>query len=317
MTVDAQAQWVLDAIAEAEADGRPKYEHGTPDAARQMYRDARGALSPEPPDVAVCADLAIPGPAGDIAARYYRPADSSEEETLPALMYYHGGGWVIGDLDTHDVICRGLANAGGFAVVSVDYRLAPEHPFPAAVDDALAAVRWLAGSEHGLAIDRRRIAVGGDSAGGNLAAVVCLACRDGGPHIGAQMLIYPATDLHRNTASHEQFGLGHLLTSPMQDWFRHHYAPRAEQWTDWRLSPLLAPSHKDLPAAFVLTAECDPLRDEGKAYADALAQDGTPVEYECVPGQIHGFLTMGRVIGEADRAIHRIAAQLADIFADA
>jgi acetyl esterase len=314
MSIDAQAQWVLDAVAQAQKEGQPKYEDGDAETARRLYRDARGALSPDPPEVAECRDLAAPGPAGDIPVRYYRPAGSAVGTALPTLVYYHGGGWVIGDLDTHDVICRGLANAGAFAVVSVDYRLAPEHPFPAAVEDAVAAVRWLADGNHDLAIDRGRIAVGGDSAGGNLAAVVCLACRNGGPAISAQMLIYPATDMHRDTASHRQFGAGHLLTAPMQDWFRAQYVPEPTQWNDWQVSPLLADDHAGLPPAHVLTAGCDPLRDEGKAYADTLKASGVAVDYVCVDGQIHGFLTMGRVIDAAGDAVTLLAEHLATVF---
>jgi len=315
MTVDAQAQWVLDAIAKAQSEGQPKYEDGDAATARRLYRDARGALSPEPPAVAESRDLTAPGPAGAIPLRYYRPAASTADTALPALMFYHGGGWVIGDRDTHDVICRGLTNAGGFAVVSVDYRLAPEHPFPAAVDDAVAALRWLATGDHDLAVDRRRLAVGGDSAGGNLAAVVALACRDGGPAIAAQSLIYPATDMHRDTGSHSQFSAGHLLTAPMQDWFRHQYVPEPAQWDDWRVSPLRAADHSGLPPALVLTAECDPLRDEGRAYADKLAASGVAVEYVCFKGQIHGFLTMGRVIDDAGKAVDLLAGHLAAAFA--
>jgi acetyl esterase len=230
---------------------------------------------------------------------------------LPVLVYFHGGGWTIGDLDTHDVLCRDLANGSGCAVVSVDYRMAPEHPFPAAVDDCLAATRWVRANAVSLRVDARRLAVGGDSAGGNLAAVVCLALRDGGDALPAfQLLIYPATDMRAVAPSHTTNAQGYVLTADSIAYYRGHYIADPAQWTDWRASPLLAGDHGRLPPALVVTAGFDPLRDEGRQYADALSGAGTKAEYVCFERQIHGFITMGRVIDEANTAVALCAAAL-------
>jgi acetyl esterase len=279
--------------------------------ARTAYRDRRGVLQPKPQDVAEVRELSCDGPHGAIAMRLYRPLGSTADETLPVLVYCHGGGWVIGDLDTHDTLCRELANRSGVAVVAVDYRLAPEHRFPAAYDDAYAATAWVAAHADSLGVDAMRIAVGGDSAGGNLAAAVALGARDaGGPAIAFQLLIYPATDMRRSHPSHVANGDGYLLTKDTIRWFHDHYIDHARHDTDWRASPLLAADHARLPPALVVTAGYDPLRDEGLDYARVLADAGNAVSYVCFERQIHGFITMGKVLGEANTAVALCAAEL-------
>ncbi len=308
MTLHAGAKWVLDAIAAAEADGRPPMEETTPEQSRALYRDSRAALTPEAPDMAVVEDDVFPGDGGDVAIRYYRPNGAKPTDALPVMVFYHGGGWVIGDLDTHDVVCRTLANAGKFAVISVDYRMGPEHKFPAAVDDSFAALRWVADGAGGRAIDPQRIAVCGDSAGGNLAAVMAIMARDeSGPALVFQGLIYPATNMDRDTQSHIDFAEGHLLTAKSQVWFQDLYLRGPQDRNDWRTSPLKHPDLSNLPPALVVTAGYDPLRDEGEAYADRLEEAGVASEYSCYEGQIHGFVTMGKVIDEAASALGEIA----------
>jgi acetyl esterase len=262
--------------------------------ARRIYRDTRAALSPRAPDVAEARLLIAPGP---VALRAYRPAGSRPEEALPALVYFHGGGWVIGDLDTHDVLCRQLANGARCAVYSVDYRMGPEHPFPAAVEDCLAATAFVAGRHE-------RVAVGGDSAGGNLAAVVALLARDAGaPSIAFQLLIYPATDQRMQHASIQRNGEGYLLTKQAMDYFQAQYLPRKEDFVDWRASPLLAKSLARLPPAYVITAGYDPLLDEGRAYAERMASEGVEVAYREYPDMVHGFILFGGVLDTANVAV--------------
>jgi len=285
----------------------------TPADARALYRERRTFTQPDPPRVAEIRELAADGPHGSISLRLYRPLSDGPTPAalLPVLVYFHGGGWVIGDLDTHDVLCRQLANASGCGVVSVDYRLAPEHRFPAAVDDAIAATRWVAKQATALGLDATRLAVGGDSAGGNLAAVVCIAARDAGDlPIVYQLLIYPATDMRRSMPSHTTNGEGYLLTRDSITYYHDHYIEDARHDLDWRASPLLAADLGRLPPALVITAGFDPLRDEGLAYADALTQAGNRAMEVCFERQIHGFITMGRVLDETSTAIELCAAEL-------
>jgi acetyl esterase len=225
------------------------------------------------------------------------------------LVYFHGGGWTIGDLDTHDTLCRELAHRAGCAVVAVDYRLAPEHRFPAAVDDAIAATRWVRDNAALLKVDAERLAVGGDSAGGNLAAVVAITARDAGEPIAYQLLVYPATDMRCALPSHRSNGQGYLLTVDTIAYFRGHYIDDP-LYDDWRASPLLARDLSRLPPALLVTAGLDPLRDEGLAYADRLADAGNAVTQVCFERQIHGFITMGRVIPEASSAVAFAAGEL-------
>jgi acetyl esterase len=313
MAIDPQARTLLDAIRQAAV---PAYESLPVAMARQLYRDGRGRLSPETPDVAESRDLTATGRHGMIPLRLYRPLGAEAADFLPTLVYYHGGGWVIGDLDTHDVVCRQLANRAGCVVVAVDYRLAPEHKFPAAVDDAFDALCWIHDHAAGLGIDVGRLAVGGDSAGGNLAAVVALLARDAGlPRLCYQLLIYPATDFAGQYGSQERLAEGHLLTRANQDWFRDQYLWSSTDRCDWRASPMRAPSLAGLPPAYVLTAGYDPLSDEGEAYAQKLESAGVAVTRRHFPGQIHGFITMGRVIGAAGTAIAEAGDALKAAFA--
>jgi acetyl esterase len=218
---------------------------------------------------------------------------------------------VIGDLDSHDVVCRKLALEGELVVLSVDYRLAPEHKFPAAVDDAIAATKWIAENAKQLGVDAARLMVGGDSAGGNLAAVVAIAARDGnGPAIAGQVLIYPATDFTMAHPSHSERETSILLTHSAIRWFRDHYLNGGADVGDWRASPARAKTLIGLPPAYVLTAGADPLRDEGDEYAERLKQAGVAVTYRNFPGQFHGFFTMGKLLQQANIAASEIGAWL-------
>ncbi|MFO1361641.1 MAG: alpha/beta hydrolase [Burkholderiales bacterium] len=313
MPLDPQARAVLERVARAQL---PPYPRLGAAAARTLYRETRGKLAAAPPAVARADDLRATGPVGDVPVRAYRPLGAADAERLPALVYFHGGGWTIGDLDTHDVPCRELANLAHCAVVSVDYRLAPEHRFPAAFDDAVAATHWVHAHAAGLGSDASRLAVGGDSAGGNLAAAVAIALRDTwGPRLAMQTLIYPATDQAADTPSHAAFADGYLLTREAIAWFRDNYLRGPEDAADWRASPLRAPDLAGLPPAYVITAGFDPLLDEGRAYAERLRAAGVKVTYECFAGMIHGFITMGGAIAAAHHALYRAALGLKQAFA--
>ena len=234
---------------------------------------------------------------------------------MPALVFFHGGGWVIGDLDSHDGICRHLANAARCAVASVHYRLAPEDKFPAAVEDCFAATRWLAETGAALGIDGARLAVGGDSAGGNLAAVVSILARDcGTPTLLSQFLLYPAVDFVMTRASHQRFAEGYLLTMATMRWFSEHYLRGQEDTTDWRASPLRAADLSGVAPAFVLTAGHDPLCDEGTAYARRLEEWGVAVQHRHIEDQIHGFLMMGKIVQAAGSTLDDIAVALRESF---
>jgi acetyl esterase len=292
-----QARALLDLLIER---GVPPTHTLSVADARRFYRERRHVTQPAPPAVDEVRELAADGPLGPIPLRLYR--HGAAPGPRPALVYFHGGGWVIGDLDTHDTLCRQLAIASGCVVVSVDYRMGPEHPFPAAVDDACAATRWLAAQAGTLGLDATRLAVGGDSAGGNLAAVVALALRGELP-LAFQLLIYPATDQHRTHASHQRNAQGYLLTTDTMTWFHDHYITEQALDGDWRASPLLADTLAGLPPALVLTAGFDPLRDEGVAYAQRLSEAGVRASLVSFERQIHGFILMGRVIDEANEAV--------------
>jgi len=303
-----QAQALLRLIAEK---GVPPTHTLTPQQARGYYLERRTFTQPDPQEVSSVRNLEARGPAGPIPLRSYRPLGAAADARLPVLVYFHGGGWVIGDLDTHDVLCRELANRAGCAVISVDYRLAPEHRFPAAVDDAVAATRWVRANAAQLQVDADRLAVGGDSAGGNLAAVVAIAARDAGDlPIAFQLLIYPATDQRRGWPSHAANGQGYLLTRESMDYYHDHYLQDASHDLDWRASPLLHPDLSGLPPAFVLTAGYDPLRDEGLQYAHKLSATGNRTTLVNFERQIHGFILMGRVLDEANAAVQLCAMQL-------
>ncbi|MGC8477875.1 MAG: alpha/beta hydrolase [Acetobacteraceae bacterium] len=309
--LDPDVLLVLDLIRLA---GRPPFEQLTPAEAREAYMKSRAILQPEPEPVAEARDLAAPGPHGPIPLRLYRPQGGAAP--LPGLIYYHGGGWLLGGLDSHDVVCRRFANAARCVVVSVDYRMAPEHKFPAAIDDCAAATGWAIGQAAALGIDPARVAVGGDSAGGNLAAVMALMARDGAlPRLAYQLLIYPATDMTMTTVSAQTVGPGVPLTSATMKWFIDHYMRGPEDMIDWRASPIRAASVAGTAPALVLTAAADPLRDEGIAYAARLEREGVRTTAIHLTDQIHGFLSMGKVIRAADTAIDMMAASLRRAFA--
>src|SRR6185295_10340050 len=266
--LDAEARMLLDLMAKAVQDGRPKLSTLPYAVGRQAVDKMSEDSEADPPQVGEVADGAFAGPGGQIRFRRYRPLGAAAGP-LPTLIYYHGGGFVIGNIETHDSTCRRLANKSRCQVISIDYRLAPEHPFPAPTDDGVASFRHIRDNARSFDADPARIAVGGDSAGGAIAAVVCQVCRDAGDAPPAfQMLIYPATDSSKESTSRKEFAKGYFLTKELMDWFWQAYTPTGTSQSDLRLSPLLARDFRGLPPAFVLTAGFDPLRDEGRAYAD-------------------------------------------------
>ena len=309
VVLDPDAAAVFKAYQEA---GRPPYETVSPSEARELYLKGRAVSNPEPPELKSVQALAIPSPHGSIPARIYTPLKLRQNSGLaPGLVFFHGGGWVIGDLDSHDAVCRKLAHEGELIVISVDYRLAPEHKFPAAADDAIAATKWIAGNSKRLGVDASRLMVGGDSAGGNLAAVVAISARDGdGPEITGQVLIYPATDFAMTHASHSEPETSILLTHSVIKWFCNHYLNGRGDIDNWKASPARAKILAGLPPAYVLTAGADPLRDEGDEYAKRLREAGVAVTYRHFPGQFHGFFTMGKLLVQANVAASEIGAWL-------
>lgn len=307
MKLHPDSQNVLDIIRQS---GRQPYEAMSVAQARATYAAGREATMGPPQPVAAVEALEISGPGGVLPLRLYRPA-AKDDGALPLLVYFHGGGWVLGGIDSHDGLCRRLANGSGCAVASVEYRLAPEHPFPAAIEDATAALQALSRMAASLGLDPGRIAVGGDSAGGTLAAVAALRARDeGGPRLAFQLLLYPVCDMAMDAASHVAFAEGHLLTRATLEWFRKHYLGETGP-DDWRASPLRAESLAGLPPAFVLTASHDPLRDEGEAYARRLVEAGVPTTTWRVEGMLHGFLPMDKLISDAASTVETIARYLA------
>jgi acetyl esterase len=285
----------------ARAANRPKYETLDPAAARAQYAAGRPVLQPPSPEVAEARDLALPN---GVRMRLLRPAGSTAGEVLPGLVFAHGGGWVFGDIDTHDHLARSLANEAGVAVLTVDYRLAPEHRFPAAVEDFAEAVRYAHANAAALGMDPARIAVGGDSAGGNLSAVAALMARDGTlPPLAFQLLLYPALDMAQNHDSLLRFQDGVPLTTVLMRWFRDHYAPEPTSWNDWRASPLRAASLAGTCPAYVLTVAHDPLVDEGREYAARLEREGVRVTHVHVADMMHGVLTMGAIVKPAAELI--------------
>ena len=312
--LDGEVRLLLDLMEQAEKDGRPKL-HTLPYAKGRAEVDRMSeGCEAEPPEVAAVVDGTIPVPGAALKVRRYRPL-GVEGKSLPTLIYYHGGGWVIGNIETHDSTCRRIANKSRCQVISVDYRLAPEHPFPTPIEDSLAAFRHIRDNAALYEADPARLAVGGDSAGGNIAAVLCQACKQTGEPMPAfQMLIYPATDARRQSASRRLFAEGYFLTEDLMDWFWKAYAPADADLTDVRLSPVLAEDVSGLPPAFVLTAGYDPLRDEGRAYADRLIDAGVKTTYVNYPGTIHGFFSLTRFLKQGLKANDEAAAVLAAHF---
>lgn len=296
MPLDPQAQAFLDQMAALNA---PPLNQLPPEIARQGAKLQLGIAEPEP--VAKVENRTIPGPQGDIPVRIYTPEGIGP---FPVLVFFHGGGWVICDLDTHDEACRSLANGTPCIVVSVDYRLAPEHKFPAAVEDCYAATQWVASNAASLNGDPSRIAVGGDSAGGNLTAVIAQLARDRGePSLVFQLLIYPATNFNSDTPSSRENADGYFLTRDDMIWFMNHYLNSPDDRNSPLASPALAADLSGLPPALVITAEYDPLRDEGEQYGQMLKEAGVPVTISRYNGMIHGFVTFpGFDQGERARA---------------
>jgi len=316
--LDAEARTLLDLMDEATKAGRPKLE-SLPHAVGRTAVDKMSEDSEaDPPQVADVIDGVFTGPGSQIHYRRYRPLaplGGANAGTLPTLIYYHGGGFVIGTIETHDSTCRRLANKSRCQVISIDYRLSPEHPFPAPIDDGIAAFRYVRDNAVALGADAARLAVGGDSAGGAVAAVVCQAMRDAkeaGPAF--QMLIYPATDSSKESGSRKSFAEGYFLTKSLMDWFWKAYVPADTDLADLRLSPLLAKDFTGLPPAFVLTAGYDPLRDEGRAYADRLIDAGVKTTYVNYPGTIHGFFSLTRFLKQGLKANDEAAAVMGAFF---
>jgi acetyl esterase len=313
MPLDPEIQAMLDALAAMNA---PPMSAGTPEEARQAFRFMTVEMRRPETVIPVkeTEDVVISTDNGDLAARIYRP--DTAEGPLPTIVFAHGGGFVIGDIETHDNQCRAVCAGTDAVVVSIDYRLAPEAPWPAAVHDTHAAVQWAADHIDELGGDADRLAIAGDSAGGNLSAVVALVARDEGPQLCAQLLIYPATDLGEDSVHQSRVdnAEGYFLTADEMIWFRQHYAGGVPDPADPRLSPLKADDLSGLPPAVVATAEFDPLRDEGEAYADALRAAGVEVDAVRYDGMVHGFFDMGPfskgAASATDDAIRRFRALL-------
>jgi acetyl esterase len=302
--LDPQAQALMQLMIDK---GVPPVNTLTPIEARESYRSRRTFTQPDAPEVFKLQDKLVAYNGVNIPVRVYHPFSAQTHSALPALVYLHGGGWTIGDLDTHDVLCRSLCLQANVVVVSVDYRMGPEHKFPAAFDDCVAAFEWTVANAGHLGIDAKRIAIGGDSAGGNLTAAACLQLRSHPVQPAFQLLIYPATIMWQDTPSYHANGQGYLLTKDSIAYYTDNYLRDRNDAKDWRASPQWAESHAGLPPAFVLTAGYDPLRDEGLMYADALSKAGVSTQYVCFERQIHGFITMGRIMQEANTAVSMCA----------
>jgi acetyl esterase len=288
-----------------------------PEQARAAQVAARKAAGVVPPDLSEVADLTAEGPAGPIALRLYRPSQR-RDRAEPFLIFFHGGGFVIGDLDSHDILCRKLALGAGLPVVSVHYRLAPEHRFPACLEDAAAAIDWIFEHTAAYGLDAAAAGIGGDSAGATIATVMALSERDAGRNrFRCQLLIYPVIDLTNSRRSHDIAAPGLPVTGETMRWFRDHYLSSLAEQTDWRASPIFARDLSGLPTTFLVTAGYDPLWDEGDAYARRLQEAGVTTELRHYSGQIHGFLTLGAQLPTADVALQECAAFVARTLARA
>jgi acetyl esterase len=308
MPIHPKAEYLLKKMAEM---GMKPLSGMSPEEARQMIVSSMREAGPPRP-VASVADRMIPGPAGDLMIRVYSPHGRGP---FPLLIFFHGGGFVLGDINTHDPICRELCDGAGCVVMSVEYRLAPENKFPAATDDALAATRWAA--EHASYMDAysERMAVAGDSAGGTLSAVTALRIRDqGGPYICGQLLIYPATDFYKPGTPSLRENSGYFITIEDMEWFMGHYLNDESEADNPYAFPMRAEDLSNLPPALVITGECDPLRDEGEMYAARLKSAGVPVTLTRYEGMIHGFLNFVGVLDQSREAISEACSWLKDIF---
>lgn len=303
--VHPQIQAVIDTLDEL---GVPKLQDISTEAARTLMETMSAARNEDypPPEVAEVEDTATGAEYGNVPVRIYR---TSSDSSAPVIVFYHGGGHVIGSIESYDAVARFLAVKAGCTLVSVEYRMAPEHPFPAAVEDCYDATRWVAGHAEKLRIDPERLAVCGDSAGGNLAAVVALMARDSGAFdVSAQALIYPVIDYRGGTPSYERFGEGYgVLEIDTVSWFMDRYLPDPDKRDDWRASPRNAPSHAGLPPTLVVTAACDVLHDEGVDYAKQLQAAGVAVEQVNFPGMVHGFFSYLGLVDDAERAHETVA----------
>jgi acetyl esterase len=307
-----QTQGLVDAMARMNLIPPDKL---SVEQAREQFRQSRVPFVAPAEAVDSAKDATLPGPGGGLRIRMYRPLGSRSDELLPGLVYFHGGGWVFGDLDSHDPLCRELCNLARCAVVAVDYRLAPENRFPAAVEDAISAIRYVAQHAIALGIDGARLAAGGDSAGGNLAAVAALTFRDqGGPELKLQLLIYPVTDFSMEAPSYTRIANGFTFSKERMSYFRGLYLRGPEDAANWRASPLKVKDLSRLPPALLIAAGHDPLVDEGKAYADRLEAAGVPVTYTCYDGMVHGFVSMAGAIDAGHTAIAEAAAVLKRVF---
>ncbi|HEY1571645.1 MAG TPA: alpha/beta hydrolase [Pseudonocardiaceae bacterium] len=306
MPLDPQVQAMRDQRA-ADPTARPLYQLTLEEARTEDLRSIR-AGGGEPQPVAQVENTTIDGPGGDLKIRIYRPHTTQAQP--PALVYFFGGGWTLGTMDTSDGVCRALTNKAGCVTISVGYRLAPEHKFPAAVEDCQAALTWLAENAANLGVDKDRIAVGGDSAGGNLAAATTLITRETGPHLIHQLLIYPNTDYRSTTPSLHENTDEALFNAKSVDWYWRHYLSTPEDGDHPLASPLRADSLAGLPPATVITAEYDPLRDQAEQYADRLRASGVDVELTRYSGLVHGFFTMSGVLDAAGHAVDHAAGRL-------
>ncbi|HEX3944426.1 MAG TPA: alpha/beta hydrolase [Rhizomicrobium sp.] len=304
MPLDPLLKAFLDQLA---AQPQPKLWETEPSAARELFVAFMQAVGPKDVPIGKITSLSIPGPAGNIPARSYSPI-ASGSEPQPALVFFHGGGFVIGSIDTHDGLCRMLANLSGCRVISVEYRLAPEHRFPAAVDDALVATSWIELNAAQLGVDANRLAVGGDSAGATLAAVVAQMTRDkGAPKLAFQMLLFPGTDVAADTDSKRMFASGYFLDGRDIDWFSDHYFGPEANRAESKASPLLAESFAGLPPAYLMVAGFDPLRDEAIAYAEKLRAAGVAVTLDDYPNMVHDFIYFQAVLPQAADALNSAA----------
>jgi len=305
MPLDPQLAFILKAIERA---GLPSYQSIGAQAARALHEKTAATLDLKPLPLFHVEDILIPAGPHQVAARLYHPRETHWAAPLPLLIWYHGGGFTVGSVESYDAICRMLAARADCLVLSVDYRLAPEYKFPSAVDDACAALNWARTHAHRFGIDAERIAVGGDSAGGTLSAVMAIMARDAGIPLVLQLLIYPGTDAHQNTDSHHRYAQGYLLERNTILWFFDQYLRNAADRIDWRFAPLLADTHAELAPAWIAVAEYDPLHDEGIAYAGKLENAGVPVTLKRYGGMVHAFFNMGGALDQA-RAAHADAVQ--------
>ena len=299
-------------IAEKSGERIPMYEMNHIKA-REAYLAMRSSLSPNAPDVLEIKNLEIPLENHNIKARYYRGINKNKNHMAPVTIFFHGGGWVIGDLDTHDVVCRQLANQGNFDVIAIDYRMGPEFRFPTAINDAIESINWVKNNPLTLPIDTTKIAVCGDSAGGNIATVSCIHSKiNSGPLISFQALVYPSTHMGIHYPSKDKYD-GYILSKKLMSWFEEKYIDK-NQLVDWRAAPMVYEDLSNLPNSLIVVAGCDPLKDEGVAYGEALIKAGNNSEIVVFDGQIHGFLTMGARIKDTEKLINLLSIKISEAF---